>query len=49
MNTIPTLLRMRVIYNIASDISTRKIVWIAQQYQTTHSCVEVSAINRRAS
>ena len=36
-------------YNMASDVDTRRIVWVFQQTQTTHSCVEVAAINRRAS
>jgi len=35
-----------MIYNMASDIDTRKIVWICQQYQTRHSSVEVATINR---
>lgn len=35
-----------MIYNMASDIDTRKIVWVCQQYQTTHSSVEVATINR---
>ena len=36
-------------YNMASDVDTRKIVWVAQQYQTTYSSVQVAAINRKAS
>ncbi len=38
-----------MIYNMASDIDTRKIVWVYQPTQTTHSCVSVAAINRKAS
>ena len=38
-----------MIYNIASDVDTKRIVWIAQQYQTQHSSVEVSTINRKLS
>ena len=38
-----------MIYNMASDVDTRKIVWVAQQYQTTYSSVQVAAINRQAS
>ena len=37
-----------MIYNIASDIDTRKIVWVCQQYQTTHNSVEVATINRKS-
>jgi len=36
-----------MIYNMASDIDSRKIVWICQQYQTRHSSVEVATINRK--
>ncbi len=36
-------------YNIASDITTRKIVWVCQKYLIPHSSVEVAAINRRSS
>jgi len=38
-----------MIYNMASDVDTRRIVWVYQQTQTTHSSVEVATINRRAS
>jgi len=38
-----------MIYNIASDIDTKRIVWIAQEYQTQHSSVEVSTVNRKMS
>ncbi len=38
-----------MIYNMASDIDTRKIVWVYQPTQTPHSCVSVAAINRKAS
>ncbi|AYR01773.1 hypothetical protein [Synechococcus phage S-B05] len=34
-------------YNIASDIDTRKIVWVNQKYLIPHSSVEVATINRR--
>jgi len=37
-----------MIYNMACDIVTRKVVWVYQHTQTTHSCVEVAAINRTA-
>ena len=38
-----------MIYNMASDVDTRRIVWVYQPAQTIHSCVEVAAVNRRAS
>ena len=38
-----------MIYNMASDVDTRKIVWVAQNYQTTYSAVQVAAINRKLS
>ena len=38
-----------MIYNIASDLDTRRIVWICSSYQTVHSSVEVSAICRKMS
>ena len=37
-----------MIYNMASDVDTHRIVWVYQQTQTTHSSVEVAAINRKA-
>jgi hypothetical protein len=36
-------------YNIASDIDTRKIVWVCQEYLIPHSSVEVASINRKLS
>ena len=38
-----------MIYNMASDVETRKIVWVAQKYQTAYSSVQVAAINRKLS
>lgn len=38
-----------MIYNIASDITTRKIVWIFQHTQTVYNSVQVATINRTAS
>ena len=38
-----------MIYNMASDVETRRIVWVAQKYQTAYSSVQVAAINRKLS
>ena len=37
-----------MIYNIASDVDTRKIVWVLQETQTTFTSVQVAANSRIA-
>jgi hypothetical protein len=38
-----------MIYNMACDIVTRKVVWVFQHTQSVYSSVQVATINRKAS